>query len=149
MTRYICFFLTAIGILPISSHNSFRVLFDKIASYILFEKCIDILELEMASPGNQHCANCIGTLSFPLAVARCAIPKSNCICSLLCQVYTARVGSTKLSCHVRGVNWTLQSVFVLSSLLFVSYLLISYFYGNSSQKTDKTIYEVSLSFLSE
>ena len=21
----------------------------------------------MASPGNQHCANCIGTLSFPMA----------------------------------------------------------------------------------
>jgi len=23
--------------------------------------------LEMASPGNQHCANCVGTLSFPIA----------------------------------------------------------------------------------
>ena len=23
----------------------------------------------MASPGNQHCTNCIGTLSFPIAVA--------------------------------------------------------------------------------
>ena len=34
--------------------------------YILFEKCIHILALEMASPGNQHCANCIGTLSFPM-----------------------------------------------------------------------------------
>jgi len=22
--------------------------------------------LEMASSGNQHCANCIGTLSFPI-----------------------------------------------------------------------------------
>jgi len=33
--------------------------------YILFEKYIYILALEMASPGNQHCANCIGTLSFP------------------------------------------------------------------------------------
>jgi len=22
----------------------------------------------MASPGNQHCANCIGTLSFPMAL---------------------------------------------------------------------------------
>jgi len=26
----------------------------------------NILALEMASPGNQHCANCIGTLSFPI-----------------------------------------------------------------------------------
>jgi len=25
--------------------------------------------LETASPGNQHCASCIGTLSFPMATA--------------------------------------------------------------------------------
>jgi len=57
----------ALGILVISNHNSFRVLFDKIASvYILFEKYINILALEMASPGNRHCANCIGTFSFPI-----------------------------------------------------------------------------------
>jgi len=44
------------------------VLFDKIASvcFIVFEKYTYILALEMASPGNQHCANCIGTLSFPI-----------------------------------------------------------------------------------
>jgi len=41
------------------------VLFHKIASeYILFEKYIYILALEMACPGNQHSANCIGTLLF-------------------------------------------------------------------------------------
>jgi len=28
------------------------------------KKYIDILALEMASPGNRHCANCIGALSF-------------------------------------------------------------------------------------
>jgi len=39
-------------------------MFDKIASVFLFEKCIYILALEMASSENQHCANCIGTLSF-------------------------------------------------------------------------------------
>ena len=33
--------------------------------YILFEKYINILVLEMSSPGNEHCANCIGTLSSP------------------------------------------------------------------------------------
>jgi len=44
------------------------VLFDEIASaFILFEKRIYLLALEMASPGNQHCANCIGTLLFPIA----------------------------------------------------------------------------------
>ena len=62
------FFKTAISILVISNHDSFRVLFDKIASvYILFEKYIYILTLEMASPGNQHCAGCIDTLSFPIS----------------------------------------------------------------------------------
>jgi len=41
--------------------------FDKIASvYFLSEKYTYILALEMAS--NQHCANCIGTLSFPIAM---------------------------------------------------------------------------------
>jgi len=30
--------------------------------YILFEKYIYILALEMDSPGNLHCANCIDTL---------------------------------------------------------------------------------------
>ena len=29
-------------------------------------KYVYILALEMASPWNQHCANCIGTLSFPI-----------------------------------------------------------------------------------
>ena len=38
----------------------------KIASYILFEKCINILALEMPSRENHHCANCIGALSFPV-----------------------------------------------------------------------------------
>jgi len=38
--------------------------FDKIASLYLFENYIYILASEMASAGNRHCANCIGTLSF-------------------------------------------------------------------------------------
>jgi len=36
----------------------------KLLPYILFEKYIYILALEMASPVNQHCANCIGALSL-------------------------------------------------------------------------------------
>jgi len=39
----------------------------KLLSYILFEKYIYILALEMASSRNQHRANFIGTLSFPKA----------------------------------------------------------------------------------
>ena len=31
-------------------------------SYILFENYIYILAVEMASPGNRHCASCIGTV---------------------------------------------------------------------------------------
>jgi len=38
----------------------------KFLPYSVFEKYICILALEMASPGNQHCANCIGTSSFPV-----------------------------------------------------------------------------------
>jgi len=41
----------------------------KLLSYILFEKYIYILALEMASPGNQHRVSCISTLSFPVAAA--------------------------------------------------------------------------------
>jgi len=52
------FFKAVISILVISNHTSFRVLFEKMLPYILFEKYIYILALEMASPGNQHCANC-------------------------------------------------------------------------------------------
>jgi len=45
----------------------FRVLCDKIVSvYFIWKKHIYILALELASPGNKHCANCIGTLSLPI-----------------------------------------------------------------------------------
>jgi len=40
---------------------------DEIAApYILLEKYIYVLALEMASAGNRHRANCIDTLSFPI-----------------------------------------------------------------------------------
>ena len=56
---------TAISILVISNRNSFRVLFDKIASVYFIRKCINISALEMASPGN--CANIVSADSrFPL-----------------------------------------------------------------------------------
>jgi len=45
----------------------------KLLPHILFQKCIFIIALEMASPGNRHCAICIGTLSFaPLLPAASA-----------------------------------------------------------------------------
>ena len=58
-------FLTAISILPIWNHKSFRMLFYKFASLYFILKYI--LALEMASPEKQHCANCIGTLSFHIS----------------------------------------------------------------------------------
>ena len=48
------FLKTAISILVISNHNSFRVLLDKIASVYFIWKRYHILALEIASPGNQH-----------------------------------------------------------------------------------------------
>jgi len=36
----------------------------KLFRYILFEKYINISALEMASPWIEHCASCIGALSF-------------------------------------------------------------------------------------
>ena len=36
--------------------------------YILLEKHSHICALEMVSSGNQHCANCIGTLLFPFTI---------------------------------------------------------------------------------
>jgi len=46
-------------------------LIKKLLLHILFEKSIDILALEMASPGNlQHRVSCIGTLSLLITVSR-------------------------------------------------------------------------------
>ena len=42
----------------------FKCCLIKLPPYISFEKHIYILVLEMARPGNQHCASCIGTLSY-------------------------------------------------------------------------------------
>jgi len=43
------------------------VLFDEIAS-AYYKKYINILALEMAIASSRHCASCIGTLSFRIAV---------------------------------------------------------------------------------
>jgi len=40
----------------------------KLLPYIVFKKHINILALEMTSPGNRHCDNCINALSFPIRV---------------------------------------------------------------------------------
>jgi len=69
--------------LVISNYNSFPCCSTKLLPFILFEKYIYILAVEMASPWNEHCANCIGTLSCPMDIhwrrksrQRRAAPKS-------------------------------------------------------------------------
>ena len=69
ITQYV--FSAAISNLTISNHNIFRVLFDKIDSVFYLINIFFILALEMASPGNQLCAHCIGTLSFPITIYKC------------------------------------------------------------------------------
>jgi len=64
----IFFSQTAIGLLVISNHNSFRVPFDKNCFRVFYPKkiYINILALETTSPSrNRHCASCIGTVLFP------------------------------------------------------------------------------------
>ena len=39
--------------------------------FYLKKKHVNILALEMASPGNPHCASCIGTLSVPVLRLAC------------------------------------------------------------------------------
>ena len=53
----------------------------ELLSCILFLKCIHILALEVASTGNQHCANCIGAVRslFSLASARGRSPIHDCL----------------------------------------------------------------------
>jgi len=51
------YFVKCNSILAISNRNSFRVLFDEIDSVYFIGKYIYILALEMAGPGNLHCAN--------------------------------------------------------------------------------------------
>jgi len=47
----------------------------KLLRYIVFEKHINILALEMASPESWHCAICIGTLFVPCLLV---IPQHTC-----------------------------------------------------------------------
>jgi len=61
------FSATAISILPISNYITVsECCLIKLLPYVLFEKHIYILALEMASLGNQHC---VGTLSFHIVLS--------------------------------------------------------------------------------
>jgi len=79
-------FQTAISVLVISNHNSFRVLLTKLLPCILFENYIYIFALGMASSGNQHCANCIGTLFWGKHDTMCEAKWLRFIALLRCNV---------------------------------------------------------------
>ena len=53
----------------------------KLLPYVLFEGYVQILALEMASPGNQHCADFNGTVLVPYS--RRDISKQVCVFSYL------------------------------------------------------------------
>ena len=77
----------------ISNHYSFRVLFDKITSVYYIWKNMNILALEMASPGNRYCAICIGALSYsyPIEISFSVLVKQTSKqLDLLCYAYNLR-----------------------------------------------------------
>ena len=71
----------------------------------------------MASPGNQHFANCIGTLSFPIEQAICLTGNHRIIYQHISQLT-----------HIR---WSLQDY---SNLLFTHRMLLD---KDDSRRTDK------------
>jgi len=62
---------TAISILAVPTITVSECCLIELLPYISFEKYINISALEMARPGNRHCANCIGTLSSPIHIVPC------------------------------------------------------------------------------
>jgi len=56
----------------------------KLLPYILVEKYTNILPLEKASPGNRHCASCIGALSFPMHSMRPIATDARVVCVSIC-----------------------------------------------------------------
>jgi len=53
----------------------------------------------MASPGNQHCASCIGTLSFPIAYTPTLLPSMECT-DLAAAARDSRLSLVHLKNHV-------------------------------------------------
>jgi len=70
-----------------------------------FGKYIYISALEMASPANQHCANCIGALSFPIeftAPGCFACPANLEVADLLARVFGETLRRQNLDSSHRG-----------------------------------------------
>ena len=86
----------------------------KLLPYILFEKYNNILALEMASPWNRHCANCIGTLSLPVSVPRRLAFQPG--------VFSA-TRSANSSQHCRVTNQTTISLVYYTAVLIVLQVL--------------------------
>jgi len=67
------------------------MLFDKSVSVYFFEQYIYIVPLEMASPGNQHCARCIGTPTFAMVRREMTHAGSNPAAGLLPLRYSGQL----------------------------------------------------------
>ena len=74
----------------------------KLLPYILFEKYINILALEMTCPGNRHCANCTGTLSLPI---KSAVSCQDDVKMLVWLSVWSRRYMTSKSCDFTGAGW--------------------------------------------
>ena len=73
-------------ILIISNHNNFRLLFDKLLPYILFEKYIYIFSSEMASPREPALGQLYRhTISFPTAMV---VSRTSTVANSLLSTYT-------------------------------------------------------------
>jgi len=71
----------------------------KLLPYILFEKYIHIFALQMACPRNRHCANCIGTLSFPIAAdisCRCFVARPRLSITMSVNIHAMLAGFVTL-----------------------------------------------------
>ena len=99
----------ATSILVISNHNSFRgCCLIKLFLYILFEKYIYILALEMASTGNQNCASCIGTLSF--LIREYVLYSRRVVVSFAFRLNFTPLGGATTVCHIYNI-YTLDSLY--------------------------------------
>ena len=69
--------------------------------------------MKMASPGNRHCANCIGTLLFPVAFT-----DSNCCANRFSFLFTARR-------YVSAIYATALCPYVCRFVLFFDFIILT------------------------
>jgi len=110
-------FFAAISILVTWNYTSFRVLFDEIASvYFIWKKYIYILALEMASSGNQHCANNVSAHFRSLMEGMCSELRFEKQIGTV-MVATARIAQVLLRCSC-GLEWSANDLRMIQLMLY-------------------------------